>query len=115
MLCPELVPKVICFHGFRLIEGMPTEEFPFHVPAHRISRDHCVEAIRTHVAVMEGWPGEFIVHSLMNERGADPEVYPRRRIVVDHPEPGVTRWTTSATNSWAWFERVEAVDNFRKG
>jgi len=74
-----------------------------------------MEAIRTHVASMEGWSGEFVVHSLMNARGAEPEAYPRRRIVADYPEPGVTRWTASATNSWAWFERVAAVDNFRMG
>jgi hypothetical protein len=114
MLCPELVAKQICFRGTQIIDGMPTEVFHFHVPQHRLSEDDCAEAIRTHVAMLEEWGPEWVVHSLMNKRAGGPERYPGHRIHVEYPERGSMRFTAHATNAWAWYEKVIDSDRFRK-
>lgn len=73
-----------------------------------------MEALRSLIAQCSGWPGVFILHSLLNKRGGNPSTYPGYLCDVSYPEPGVIRFTFSSMGASAWFDSVIAREQFRR-
>lgn len=112
-LCEGLVPSEVCFcvRGYR--EGEVETVYHGHVPTYRISQDRSHEALRSLVALYSGWPGDWLLHSLLNSRSGGPERYPGFTRDVSYPEPGVLRHLVSGTKVHAWCDRVISKQQFR--
>jgi hypothetical protein len=112
-LCTGLVPKEVCFCVRKYKEGVFETVYHVHVPAYRLSTDSGHEALRSFVAQYSGWPSEWFLHSLLNNRSGKPQRYPGFTCDVGYPEPGVLRHTVRGTNVHAWCDRVIAKRQFR--
>jgi hypothetical protein len=112
-LCAELVARRVCFRVRRYQEGDHFVLHHQHVPLHRTSECRRHEVLRSLVACHSGWRGEWIVSSLLNNRGEDPRRYPGFLHDVSYPERGVLRHTVSAGNVEAWCDLVCSPQFFR--
>ncbi len=112
-LCPELTVGQICFRVKIYKDGIAKSVFHEHVPAHRISQDNAIEALRSLVARYSKWPGTFILHSLLNERRGSPSRYPGFISHTVYPEPGVIRHYISALRAHAWYDSIILKGKFR--
>ena len=112
-LCSDLDPRQLCFCVREYDEGVFSTLIHKHVPAYRISQNRVHEALRSLVARYSKWPGDWILHSLLNDRGSKPERYPGFRHDTSYPEPGVLRHTVSGTRVHARCDRIVSVETFR--
>lgn len=112
-LCPNLSVRQICFCVREYKEGLFHDVFHSHVPAYRISQERAHEALRSLVARYSEWPGEWILNSLLNDRGHQPQRYPGFTHDVSYPEAGVLRYTVSGTRVHAWCDTVISKKDFR--
>ena len=112
-ICPDLKPKQLCFCVREYKEGLFHTVLHEHMPAQRLSQESTQEALRSLVARYSGWPGEWILRSLLNTRGSQPERYPGFTHDVSYPEAGVFRHTVSGTGVHAWCDSVISNQDFR--
>lgn len=112
-LCSGLLAKEVCFCVREYKEGIFETVYHGHVPASRISQARAHEALRSLVARYSGWPGEWLLHSLLNSRSGQPQRYPGFTHDVSYPEPGVLRHTVRGTNVHAWCDTVVSNKQFR--
>jgi len=82
--------------------------------ASSLSQENANEALRSLVARYSEWPGRFILHSLLNNRGSNPQCYPGFIHHVSYPELGVIRHTVSTSNAHAWYDTVISKAAFRR-
>ena len=113
-LCPKLSPGQMFFRVKTYNEGVFETVFHEHVPSHRLSQDSATEALRSLVARYSEWPDAFILHSLLNKRGRNPQCYPGFAHHVGYPERGVLRHTVGASNAHAWHDAVVEKGSFRQ-
>ena len=112
-VCPDLAVRQVCFCVREYKEGLFQNVFHHHVPAHRISQERTHEALRSLVARYSEWPGEWVLNSLLNNRGREPQRYPGFTHHVSYPEAGVLRHTVSSTRLHAWCDTVISKQTFR--
>ena len=112
-ICPDLGPRQLCFCVHEYREGPFHTVFHQHVPAHRLSQERADEALRALVAHFSKWPGEWVLNSLLNERGRVPQRYPGFVYAVSYPEPGVLRHIVSCSSVHAWCDSVVLRQSFR--
>ena len=112
-VCPDLAPRQLCFCAREYREGTFYTVFHQHVPGHRLSQERAHEALRSLVARYSEWPGEWVLNSLLNDRGRQPQRYPGFTHGVSYPEAGVLRHTVSGTRVHAWCDTVISKQSFR--
>ena len=112
-ICPDLAARQVCFRVREYKEGLFHCVFHGHVPAHRISQDRASEALRSLIVRYAEWPGEWILNSLLNDRGGQPQRYPGFTHDVSYPESGVLRHAVSGARVHAWCDIVISKKNFR--
>jgi hypothetical protein len=112
-VCPELAPRFLCFCVREYRDGPFHTVFHQHVPAHRISQERAHEALRSLVARHSDWSGDWVLNSLLNRRGREPECYPGFTHDVSYPEAGVLRHTVSASRVHAWCDTIISKQAFR--
>jgi hypothetical protein len=112
-VCPDLAVREVCFCVREYKEGLFHDIFHQHVPAHRISQERAHEALRSLVARYSEWPAEWVLNSLLNDRGHKPQRYPGFTYDVSYPEAGVLRHTVSGTAVHAWCDSVVSKQSFR--
>jgi hypothetical protein len=112
-VCPDLAPRQMCFRVRDRKDGDVRSLFHQHIPAHRISQERAHEALRSLVARYSEWSGEWLLNSLLNNRGREPERYPGFTHNVSYPEAGVLRHTVSGTNVHAWCDSIVSSQSFR--
>ena len=95
-------------------EGRFDSLFHQHVPVCRLAQERAHEALRSLIARYSDWPGEWILHSLLNDRGGEPQRYPGFSHNASYPEPGVLRHTFAARDVYAWCDRVVSASQFRR-
>ena len=113
-VCPDLVFRQMCFCVREYKEGEFHRLLHHHVPAHRMPQSRANEALRSLVARYSQWPGEWVLSSLLNDRGRQPQRYPGFTHDVSYPEAGVLRHTVSGTNVHAWCDSVISNQSFRR-
>jgi hypothetical protein len=111
--CKDMSTKEICFCVRKYKEGFFETVFHCHVPKRRISQDRMIEALRTLVSRYSEWKGEWILHSLLNDRGGEPQRYPGFTYGASYPEPGVLRHTVSGADVHSWCDVVISKEQFR--
>ena len=112
-LCPDLVSGQRCFLARIYKEGLFETAFHEHVPAYRISEEHAAEVLRSLVARYSEWPGVYILRSMLNKRGRDPERHGGLIHRLTYPEPGVVRRYVSESHAHAWYDTVISKEEFR--
>lgn len=113
-LCPDLALGQMCFRAKLYKNGTFEPVFHEHIPSYRIDQASADEALRSLVARFSEWPGAYIVHSLLNERGHKPARYPGFNQHRSYPEPGVIRLYVSAPMVHAWHDSIVSEETFRK-
>jgi len=113
-LCEKLRPKQKCFRLQRYTEGRFDLLFHEHIPAHRMSTDSAVEAMRALVVQHEDLAASDTLRCFINRRGSDPEALRLLAVVVDYPERGVIRRYCGARDVNAWVDEVITPSSFRK-
>ena len=89
------------------------EVFHEHVPAHRISLDSEIEALKALIMNFSSWSAEAILHSRLNKRPGGPTRAPGFLARVTYPEEGVIRRYFSAGSVTAWSDSVITPGSFR--
>lgn len=114
-ICPQLLPKQVCFVLRRCNKGIYERIMHEHVPAHRISRDERINLLKALVVGATSRSDDellSIIPYYLNGRGRDPEsrLMP---IIDDRPEAGVLRFYCG-TNVQAWCDHVISPKHFRR-
>lgn len=89
------------------------EVFHEHVPAHRISLDSEIEALKALIVNFSGWSANAVLHSHLNRRLGGPTGAPSFVANVSYPEEGVIRRYFSAGSVTAWSDSVTVSSSFR--
>ena len=111
-LCRDLEPKTLCIRLRQYQSGTYEELYHEHVPAHRLSRQKCIEMMKAMVLRFSRCGPYQVVRSYLNERGKEPPADDPFQIVVEYPEQGVLR-THCGTNVQVWCDSVISPASFR--
>ena len=110
--CPSLTSKHKCIWVQEYKQGQFIELFHKHVLAHKLAQSRYWALLRTLVLRYEEATGERIVEAYLVRRGRDAKLYHHGDIVVESPEPGVTR-SYCGGNVLAWIDTVVLPKYFR--
>lgn len=112
-LCQQLKVKEKCFRVQVYKEGEIQEVFHEHIPAHRMSQESAIQAIRALAKDFDGIGPEALLGSFLNKRGKVPAATEGYSIVPESPEPGVVRFYCTGRAATAWVEEVGQPLKFR--
>ena len=113
-LCARLEPGEKCFRLRKYEQGEFIELFHEHVPAHRISQDNAMAALKSLVLRYQEAEAGRILRHYLNGRGSSPKAEDHYCLFhVEYPEPGVIR-KYCGINIEAWMDEVIDPGKFRE-
>ena len=113
-ICPDLVPKQICFVLTRYSQGVITRIVHEHVPAHRISKGERINLLKTLIISSNRRLDDSLFNIIpyyLNGRGKNPARH-LLRITCEYPEAGVLRFNCG-DNVHAWCDCIINAEKFR--
>ncbi len=111
-LCPSLTSKHKCIRVQEYNQGQFVERFHKHFLAYKLAQSSHWALLRTLVLRYEEATGEQIVDAYLTRRGRDAKRYHHGAIVVENPEPGVSRYCCGG-NVGASIDTVVLPEDFR--
>ena len=112
-LCNSLNPTEKCFCLIQYNDGLMIEVLHQHVPAHRMSSDAELEALKALINQHSEWDSTQLLHSFLNNRKGGPIKPVSHRLHVTYPEAGVIRRYVTLDCFTAWVDHVINRTAFR--